>query len=99
MFGNIQFRKIKILARLNGIHLAQERQHYAFLDKLELELNKEFELICEQEYLTWSQRARCDWINFGDRNTSYFHARAVRRKRRKHIQALKGDNDEWCNDE
>jgi hypothetical protein len=39
----------------------------------------------------WQQRARANWLKNGDRNTSFFHARASERKRVNKIKNLKRD--------
>ncbi|KAK8607219.1 hypothetical protein V6N13_052963 [Hibiscus sabdariffa] len=40
-----------------------------------------------------------DWIQLGDRNTKYFHAKAITRHKRKNIAMLKIDLDKWCDDQ
>ncbi|KAK8682490.1 hypothetical protein V6N13_054876 [Hibiscus sabdariffa] len=66
--------------------------------KLELKLLRQLDTILEREELMWKHKARIDWINFGERNTSFYHSRANGRARKRTIQALKVDDDEWCSD-
>ncbi|XP_050386206.1 uncharacterized protein LOC126802601 [Argentina anserina] len=55
VFGHLFHRKRHILARLGGIQKACDRFENHFLLKLEAELIKEYEGICEQENLYWRQ--------------------------------------------
>jgi hypothetical protein len=43
----------------------------------------------DQHNLYWQQRAHANWLKFGDRNTTYFHAFASERKRTNVIKKLK----------
>ena len=90
-FGNIFKRKKKILARLNGIQKALESHHSDNLLKLETQLNKELNDILNQEELLWLQKSRCDWIQFGDRNTSFFYQKTMTRRRYNQIVWMKDD--------
>jgi hypothetical protein len=41
------------------------------------------------------QRARLDWLREGDRNTRFFHSKAVWRARKNNIKKLRDDNGQW----
>ena len=43
--------------------------------------------------------SRCKWINYGDRNTAYFHNLATACKRRDKILMLKDDQRNWVEDQ
>lgn len=64
----------------------------------EEELLKEFDVILEQEEMVWFQKSREKWVNFGDRNTKFFHTSTVIRRRRNHIETLRNDEDKWVSD-
>ncbi|GMI84759.1 hypothetical protein HRI_002145200 [Hibiscus trionum] len=51
-------------------------------------------LEADREELYWEQRARANWLNNGDRNTSFFHSFASQRRNRNRIRKLRGANDE-----
>lgn len=43
----------------------------------------------------WMQRSRVDWLREGDRNTKFFHSRAVWRARKNRIKRLCDDDGTW----
>jgi hypothetical protein len=51
----------------------------------ELTVKEELNSLLEQEDLHWSQRAKENWLRYGDQNSKYFHACASQKNRRKHI--------------
>lgn len=63
----------------------------SFLRTLEEELRNEFERILVQEELYWFQKSKFDWINQGDRNTRFYHAQTLSRRRRNCIEGIKYD--------
>ncbi|XP_054820714.1 uncharacterized protein LOC129319648 [Prosopis cineraria] len=44
------------------------------------------------------KKSRCRWLQWGDKNTKFFYASAVIKKRRKRIEALKNDAGDWIED-
>ena len=51
------------------------------------------------EEIYWSQKARVQWLQEGDKNTSYFHAKVARRRRMNRICVLQNRFGEWCKGE
>lgn len=47
-----------------------------------------------QEEITWVQRSRCNWYTHGVK-IQYFHTVTNSRRRRKHVEELKGEDGEW----
>jgi hypothetical protein len=52
------------------------------------------ELLYREEML-WLQRSRITWLKEGDRNTRFFHQKAVWRARRNKIKKLKDSDGSW----
>jgi hypothetical protein len=52
------------------------------------------ELLYKEEML-WLQRSRIAWLKEGDRNTRFFHQKAVWRARRNKIKKLRDDAGNW----
>ncbi|CAL1400518.1 unnamed protein product [Linum trigynum] len=98
VFGIINHRKKRLLARIQGV---QERLACSFapsLIKLQAKLERELDILLEQEEVIWFQRAKEKWVKLGEQNTSYFHQQASRRRRRNKIQALKDAQGNWVDD-
>jgi hypothetical protein len=58
----------------------------------EKELAMEIEKLLEQEEMYWAQRSRVNWLQFGDKNTNFFHNFASSRRKRNKIKNLKNLN-------
>lgn len=80
-------RKKQVLIR-KLTELAKKERDYETLEELiDTKINLNFEL--EKEECYWEQRAQIDWIRYGDRNTSFFHGRALQRRSKNLIRKLK----------
>ena len=66
--------------------------------EMQRELAKESEELLEQEEIYWAQRSRINWLQNGDKNTSYFHNFAKERRKRNLIKKLRDDNGGWLED-
>ncbi|KAK8708918.1 hypothetical protein V6N13_059953 [Hibiscus sabdariffa] len=99
IFGSLSRCKKHVMARLRGTQHCLSQKRNAFLSQLEIALQLELEHILDQEELLWKQKSRCDWIAFGDRNTSYFHKRTTINKRMNRISQLQLNTSEWCDDD
>ena len=50
------------------------------------------------EELFWRQKAHCQLLKEGDRNTSFFHSRVKAKRQRGFIHAIKNDTGHWMHD-
>ncbi|KAI9086687.1 hypothetical protein K1719_031281 [Acacia pycnantha] len=102
-FGAIGKRKHRLLNRIQGIQSKLEDPDNTFADSLsnlEMSLKEELEEVCFQEELLWLQKSSSEWICLGDRNTHYYHLKALIRRRRNRISQLKNHDGLWLtNDE
>ncbi|KAG6417983.1 hypothetical protein SASPL_120180 [Salvia splendens] len=80
VFGNIFRQKNRLLSRLAGVQKILEFRGLHRLLALEVELERDLDLVLQQEESLWHQKSRSDWIQLGDRNTSFFHKRTIRRR-------------------
>lgn len=55
----------------------------------ELKIVEKLVELPHREEIMWKQRARIEWLRAGDKNTRFFHLRAIRRKRKNMISKLK----------
>ncbi|GLT51810.1 hypothetical protein SLA2020_251920 [Shorea laevis] len=94
VFGNLFHRKRHLRGRLEGIQNSIHYHNSQFLQNLEIQLLQEYHQVLHAEELFWCQKSRADWIASGDRNTSFYHASTIVRRRRNQISALKVDG-EW----
>ncbi|KAK8606629.1 hypothetical protein V6N13_052396 [Hibiscus sabdariffa] len=99
IFGYVGTKKRMLMARLRGIQKSLSCHPSRFLRRLESELLVDLEHLLDQEELLWRQKSRSDWVSLGDRNTRYFHRRAICRKQRSMITTLKIRDGSWCDDD
>lgn len=59
---------------------------------------QDYEQLLFQEETLWFQKSREKWVRLGSRNTSFFHAQTVIRRRRNRIHGITLPNGEWCTD-
>ncbi|KAF7835276.1 reverse transcriptase [Senna tora] len=97
-FGNVFLRKKQIIKRLEGIGIAMSQSPKPHLVPIEQELAFEYQKILRLEEELWASKARLDWLNLGDSNTSFFHASVIKRRRINRITVLKGNVGNWIND-
>ena len=47
----------------------------------------------------WQQQSRLNWFQSGDRNTSFFHAKAFARQKKNFIEGILDANEVWQEDD
>ncbi|KAH1056048.1 hypothetical protein J1N35_034113 [Gossypium stocksii] len=74
--------------------LAAERDDFNMAEMIDTKIQLNLEIGKNECY--WEQRARINWLKYGDRNTSFFHNQATNRRRRNMIHKLqvKGGGEE-----
>ncbi|XP_043710063.1 uncharacterized protein LOC122658959 [Telopea speciosissima] len=55
----------------------------------------ELEEMPTREEILWHQKARMDWINWGDSNFAFFHASTIQRRHHNRIIKLKKHDEAW----
>jgi hypothetical protein len=53
------------------------------------------EMLLEQEEISWLQRSIANWLQHGDRNTTFFHNFATARRKKNFIKKLKNEANAW----
>ena len=56
---------------------------------------RELKYLWKQKEVMWKQRAKSLWLKEGDRNTSYFHGVASKRRRNNRILKIKDEDGRW----
>ncbi|KAK8526228.1 hypothetical protein V6N12_020707 [Hibiscus sabdariffa] len=96
VYGHIGARKQRLVARIRGIERALQSNFNDYLVNLDKQLKDELDWVLEQDELLWFQKARSKWVMFGDRNTRFFHASTLARRKANTILKLKLEDGEWC---
>ncbi|KAA3459207.1 reverse transcriptase [Gossypium australe] len=99
VYGFLGSRKRQLLRSLNNIQKALYHTDSSFLAKQEMEVRDELENVLNHEELLWRQKARCDWLHLGDRNTKFFHSCTIKRRKFNRIIDLRISNGEWCSNQ
>nr|DAD41264.1 TPA_asm: hypothetical protein HUJ06_015587 [Nelumbo nucifera] len=95
VFGNVQ----------NNVQKAKEELIRGQVDKRiandpykinELERNLEKALLIEE--IHWKQKSGVNWLASGDKNTKFFHATTLQRRRRNYIHGFYDENRRWVRD-
>lgn len=99
VFGNIFKKKRELMRRLRGIDRSLSQRPNKYLEELHQELWLQYEDILFREEVLWFQKSRCKWLEFGDRNTRYFHGITVVRRRKSTIDSLQDVEGRWIDDQ
>lgn len=98
VFGSGFTKKKRLLARLNGVQKAMERNSSPFLFNLNRDLHDELILVLQQEEVLWFQKSTENWLTQGDRNTSYYHLSTIIKRRGNKLEGLFDSNKNWIED-
>lgn len=64
-----------------------------------LAAKRELDEVLYREEMMWLQRSCITWLHEGDRDTKYFHWKAMLRARKNKIKGLSREDGSWCSDE
>ncbi|KAH7834805.1 hypothetical protein Vadar_019912 [Vaccinium darrowii] len=95
-FGNNKIRLNKLKNLLYDLQLASPTSDNMKAQQLVI---KDMEEVYAREEMYLHQRSRVNWLNYGDRNSSFFHATMVQRRQRNQILRLKAEDGAWCTNE
>ncbi|XP_015942422.1 uncharacterized protein LOC107467759 [Arachis duranensis] len=98
VFGDILKKKKKIIRRFQGITNTLDQGNNNFLEKLRGQIWKEYQDILTQEEILYYQKSRSKWLEFGNRNTKFFHGSTMIRRRKNKINLLHNDMDNPISD-
>lgn len=87
------------MTRINGIQRVNSIRPSSFLLNLESELQKELEIVLNQEEELWALKSHINWMIQRDRNTSFYHISTLVRRKRNQILAIKDLVGEWLHEE
>ncbi|CAN6580631.1 unnamed protein product [Malus baccata var. baccata] len=79
------------------IRKAYESNQFAFAQTKIKE--KELRAAHKEEEAYWKLKSRIQWLNEGDKNTKFFHAQTVRRRKHNKIKGLEDHHRVWHEDE
>jgi len=98
VFRNIFKRKKHVENRLKGVQSYLDRVDFVQHTLFEKELQQEYNHILLQEEMLWYKKSREQWVKFGDKNNSFFHAQTIIRRKRNIIHRLQLPNGIWTSD-
>lgn len=98
VFGDLNKKKMRLQARLEGIQRKIDQGVVNGLLRLDKELKSELDLILKQEEFICWQKSRTEWITSGERNTRYYHRIVSVRGQRKKINGFMDDDGSWVFD-
>lgn len=96
-FGHIFKRNKMLREELNKLDKKLDRGWNQQLFISQKDIWKQYEEVLAQEEILWYKKSRTQWLEFGDRNTCYFHEVATIRRRRNHISSLQNEASFWVN--
>ncbi|KAI8563745.1 hypothetical protein RHMOL_Rhmol03G0132800 [Rhododendron molle] len=88
----------------NKIRLGQLRSQLLYVQQLapsednlavQAGIQEAIEVVLAQEEMYLHQRSRVNWLNYGDSNSSFFHASMIQKRQRNQILRLRAANGDW----
>lgn len=99
VYGFIGTHKRRLLNSFSSVQKTLDHSSSNQLVQLETAIRDELENLLDPEELLWKQKARCDWLQLGDRNTKFFHSRTIQRRKSNNITVLCLTDGVWYTDQ
>ncbi|KAL7165281.1 hypothetical protein ACSBR2_041050 [Camellia fascicularis] len=93
-FGN---NKIQIVNLKSELALLQAQPFSAQNFLLQNQLKSDLEYALNREEMFLHQRSCVRWLNFGDKNSRFFHASLIQRRQRNQLLRLQTEDGVWLN--
>ncbi|KAL8143578.1 hypothetical protein V2J09_016610 [Rumex salicifolius] len=94
-FGNVFYRKRKLLARIAGVQRQLSVNPSGRLLSLDRYLGRKLDVVLDQEQLIWFQKSRANFLIEGDRNTIYYHLSTIVKRRAAKFLGLMDTEGNW----
>lgn len=100
-----KWKKTQIGGCIRGVISRKEKELIAITDNKignwreeMMKAERDLEKLLEEDEIYWKQRAREDWLHWGDRNTKWFHLRASQRRKTNRIEGLFNEQGDWISE-
>lgn len=93
-FGNNIIQITHLKSELVALQIQPVSEHNL---SLRSQIKSDLELLLAREEMFLHQRWRVRWLNYGDKNSSFFHASMVQRRQRNQIIQLQSEDGTWLN--
>ncbi|CAM8914551.1 unnamed protein product [Rhodiola kirilowii] len=94
-FGNVQRNITQLKEHIDAL---QRQERTITLIQEEAAATANLDEWLAREELLWKQRSRAEWLKAGDRNTTFFRAKATQRRDKKLINRLETEDGHEVND-
>lgn len=95
-FGNNRIKIQELSGKLRDI---QALPHSSETFEIQKTISRELELTHQREEMYLHQRSRVNWLNYGDKNTAFFHATVTQRRQRNQMCRIKDESGVWLLDD
>lgn len=90
MNSDIAIREIK--EKMEELQVEGMTRNWKLWKQLKKDLDEEY----KKEEIFWQQKSRVQWLREGDRNTNFFHAHTMQKRKKNCIERLIDDQGKEC---